>query len=193
MHSTILEMVRIRQDLPIVVNSGRGHEEVVFPRRIDQFVQVNHFSAAVAISTPDKGYLLEGHIAERREIGVTNNLIPIVNTQSYADVAIPVSYDTAHSTSAERSEIDHALAIMQEGVNALVVGFDCGIAGDVVVAVNGHAVTGMATQYTQVSHSLAARRGDRPLDERVGRQDSRPGLGRAGYKPSVVDRIRLCI
>ena len=80
-----------------------------------QFIQVDHFSASLAISAPEKSHLLEWHFADPWQIAVPNNLVQVVNTQSYADVGIcPLR--------AERSEIDHALAIMQERMNALVVG-----------------------------------------------------------------------
>jgi hypothetical protein len=107
---------------PLSLIAVAEDEEVIFPRRIKQFIQVDHLSAA-RIWPPEKSHLLHDQLAW--EITVTNNLVQFVDTQSYADVGIcPLR--------AERSEIDHALAIMQERVNALVVSLKRGIAGDVV-------------------------------------------------------------
>ena len=84
---------------------------------------------------------------------------------------------------------------MQERVNAFVVGADGGIADDMVVTVNGHAITGKATQRTQVDHSVIPpiRRSRQPIDKRVGRQHRTHALRlrRACYVPSVIDRICL--
>lgn len=103
-HTCIRKLVRAAHDLPVVIDSGRGDKKVILPGLVDGFIQVDHFFGANALA-PEKSHLLHGCSASRREVTVTDNLVEIVDTQSYADIRVPPIF-------VERPEIDHAVAIM---------------------------------------------------------------------------------
>src|SRR6187549_2845159 len=102
MHTAVANIVRGSRDLPVVIDCCRGDDQVVFSYPIEQLIQVNHLPAAVQTSTPEKRHLLDRHVTVCREIGVANNLIVVVDSQSYAHIATPPVVYTA-----QRSEIDH--------------------------------------------------------------------------------------
>lgn len=74
-------------------------------------------------------------------------------------------------------------------MNARIIGSDCGIADNVVGVVDGHAVTGKATQHTQVAHKSSGRR---LIDKRVGRHHGTHALrlGRACDVPIALAATR---
>jgi hypothetical protein len=110
-------IVRAGRDLPVVIDCCRGEQQVVLSCLVQQVVEVHHFPDTDFISAPEKTHLLDGHSAGDWEVGVPNNLVEFVDTQSHADIATPPI-----SGSTKRSEIDHLGTIMEERVNALVVG-----------------------------------------------------------------------
>ena len=68
-------MVRRGRDLPTVIDCCRGEEQVVFALPVEQRVKVNHLSAAVRRSAPEKRHLLNGHFADHRQVRVPDNLV----------------------------------------------------------------------------------------------------------------------